>query len=144
MFHRAGAQPRFRNGRDDGVEVVDLHSEVAESAADDYRSVRWPVHKLERDQLLIGELEHSEGDSTAEINPTDLLVSKSAIEIQRSGQVSDAIRRMQSLHTQTVSDVETARRGRKPWRCLGRGALCAEAIGPTEPVREETEITPVV
>jgi hypothetical protein len=83
-----------------GSEVVDLDWNVTEAGADIDRPILPSVHQLKRDYLLAWELEHGQTRVGAQINPTDLLIPERGVEVERGGQIGNAVRGVESPHPQ--------------------------------------------
>src|SRR2546423_7316239 len=81
-FDRPGTQTAPRQLLDGGTEVVDFDREVTEPVADVYDSVCRPVHQFERDQLIVGELEHGQSGAIGDVHATDLFIPDCRVELQ--------------------------------------------------------------
>jgi hypothetical protein len=68
-----------------------LDDEVAESRADDDRTLAWPVHQFDRDDLLAGEPEHRQAVAVAKVDPAHLAIPERRVEVQRGISVGDQV-----------------------------------------------------
>src|SRR6516162_5464608 len=97
-FGRGGPQARLGERCDRGNEILGLDHEVAESGTDVHGFPGRPVDQLQRDDLLAGKPEHGQAGAIADVNATDLAIPEREVELERGGQVGDAIRGMQGFH----------------------------------------------
>jgi len=75
---------------------------VTEPGADIDRSILRTVHQLKRDYLLTWELEHGQTRVGPQINPADLLIPERGVEVERGGQIGNAVRGVESPQGQVA------------------------------------------
>jgi hypothetical protein len=75
---------------------------MAESAADVDRPIVRAVDQLEGDDLFGREFQHGETRASAQINPADLLIPEGRVEGERSGDLGNAVRGVESPHDQVA------------------------------------------
>src|SRR6184192_2670361 len=101
-FHRAALEPRLGQLPKRGSEIVDLDRNVTESVADIDRPILRTMHQLKRDYLLAWELEHGQTCVGLQINPANLLIPERGVEVERGGQIGNAVRGVESPHGQVA------------------------------------------
>src|SRR5262249_45075171 len=101
-FNRTGPQAVARQRLGACDEVINLNDEVAESGADYDRSLAWPVHQFDADDLLAWKLEHRQAVAVTKVDAANLAIPKRCVEVQRGIQVGDSVRAMEGPHRTMV------------------------------------------